>query len=60
MGALAFILAQQGDISFRLNLEGLIALAAGIIILVAPKTLNYVVAAWLIVFGLIRLFNVNI
>ena len=60
MGALAYILAQQGDISFRLNLEGLIALAAGIIILVAPKTLNYVVAAWLIVFGLIRLFNVNI
>ena len=60
MGALAFILAQQGDISFRLNLEGVIALAAGIIILVAPKTLNYVVAAWLIVFGLIRLFNVNI
>ena len=60
MAALAYILAQQGDISFRLNLEGLIALAAGIIILVAPKTLNYVVAAWLIVFGLIRLFNVNI
>jgi hypothetical protein len=60
MGTLAYILAQQGDISFRLNLEGLIALAAGIIILVAPKTLNYVVAAWLIVFGLIRLFNVNI
>jgi DUF3096 family protein len=60
MGALAYILAQQGDISFRPNLEGLIALAAGIIILVAPKTLNYVVAAWLIVFGLIRLFNVNI
>ena len=60
MGALAFILAQQGDISFRPNLEGLIALAAGIIILVAPKTLNYVVAACLIVFGLIRLFNVNI
>jgi hypothetical protein len=60
MGALSYILAQQGDISFRPNLEGLIALAAGIIILVAPKTLNYVVAAWLIVFGLIRLFNVNI
>jgi uncharacterized membrane protein HdeD (DUF308 family) len=60
MAALAYILAQRGDISFRPNLEGFIALAAGIVILVAPKTLNYVVAAWLIVFGLIRLFNVNI
>jgi hypothetical protein len=60
MAALAYILAQRGDIAFRPNLEGFIALAAGIVILVAPKTLNYVVAAWLIVFGLIRLFNVNI
>lgn len=56
----AFILAQRTDIAFNPNLEGFIALAAGIVILIAPKTLNYVVAAWLIVFGLIRLFNVNI
>jgi Protein of unknown function (DUF3096) len=60
MAVLAYILAQRGDISFRPNLEGFIALAAGIVILIAPKTLNYVVAAWLIVFGLIRLFNVSI
>jgi hypothetical protein len=28
--------------------------------MIFPTILNYVVAAWLIIFGLIRLFNVNI
>ncbi len=36
--------------------EPLIALAAGIIILLAPRFLNYVVALYLIVVGLIGLF----
>jgi hypothetical protein len=60
MSILASLVAAQGDISFRPNLEGFIALGAGILILIFPKILNYIVAAWLIIFGLIRLFNVNI
>lgn len=34
----------------------LLALIAGIVILVVPKVLNYVVAAYLILIGLIGLF----
>jgi uncharacterized membrane protein HdeD (DUF308 family) len=60
MLAVSSILAQEADISFRPDLEGIIALAAGILIFVVPKLLNYIVAGWLIIFGLIRVFNVNI
>lgn len=37
------------------NLQPLIALIAGIIILLAPRFLNYIVAAYLIIVGLIGL-----
>jgi uncharacterized membrane protein HdeD (DUF308 family) len=60
MGILGSILAQEADISFRPDLEGIIALVAGILIFVVPRLLNYIVAGWLIIFGLIRLFNINI
>ncbi|MDQ3618543.1 MAG: DUF3096 domain-containing protein [Actinomycetota bacterium] len=46
--------------SFDPTLPGLIALGAGILILVMPKLLNYLVAAYLIIVGLIELFNVRI
>lgn len=60
MAVVATILAQQGgQISFRFDLIGIIALAAGILILIFPKVLNYIVAAYLIVVGLVTLFNVN-
>ncbi|MBD1548919.1 DUF3096 domain-containing protein [Roseibium aggregatum] len=36
--------------------QPLLALIAGIIILFVPRVLNYVVAAYLILFGLIGLF----
>jgi hypothetical protein len=39
-----------------LQLEPLIALIAGILILVAPRILNYVVAIYLILLGLLGLF----
>ena len=39
-----------------LRLEPLIALIAGILILVAPRILNYVVALYLILLGLLGLF----
>jgi hypothetical protein len=57
---LATLLAQQNDFSFTPNLEGFLALGAGILILVLPKSLNYIVAIYLIVVGAILLFNVNI
>lgn len=37
-------------------LQPLLALIAGIIILIAPRTLNYVVAGFLILFGLAGLY----
>ena len=36
---------------------GVLALVAGILILVVPKLLNYVVAAYLIVFGILTLLD---
>ncbi len=57
---LATLLAQQGEFSFTPNLEGFLALAAGILILVVPRALNYIVAIYLIVVGVILLFNINI
>ncbi len=62
MLAMATLLAQRGreDISFNFDLGGIIALAAGILILIFPRILNYIVAAYLIVVGLITLFNVSL
>jgi hypothetical protein len=60
MVSLGSILAQEADVTFRPDLEGIIALVAGILIFVVPKLLNYIVAGWLIIFGLIRVFNINI
>jgi hypothetical protein len=56
------ILAQGGggEIAFTPNLTGIISLAAGILIFVAPRLLNYIVAAYLVIVGLILLFNVQI
>lgn len=53
-------LVAQGDISVNLTLPGILALAAGVLILVFPKVLNYVVAAYLIVTGVILIFDVRI
>ena len=62
MTALATILAQGGggDFAFTPNLTGFISLGAGLLIFAMPKALNYIVAVYLIVVGLILLFNVNI
>ncbi len=40
-----------------LSIGPLVALVAGILILVAPRLLNYVVAIYLIVIGLLGLFG---
>ena len=36
--------------------QPLIAIGAGIVILIVPRVLNYVVAAYLILFGVLQLF----
>lgn len=41
----------------HLELMPILSLAAGIAILVVPKLLNYIVAAYLIVTGLLQLIN---
>jgi hypothetical protein len=43
--------------NIQLGLTPLVSLAAGILILVMPKMLNYVVAFYLILIGLIGLFG---
>jgi hypothetical protein len=40
----------------HVNLAALLALIAGILILIRPRLLNYIVAIYLIVVGLIGLF----
>jgi cytochrome c biogenesis protein CcdA len=54
------LLAQQNvNFSLNLTLSGLVALIAGILILVVPRLLNYIVAVYLIVIGLVQLFRVG-
>ena len=46
--------------SITLSLGPLIALIAGILILIVPRLLNYIVAVYLIIIGLIGLFGLSI
>ena len=43
--------------TIHLELEPLIALAAGVLILLVPRLLNYVVAAYLIAIGILGLLH---
>jgi hypothetical protein len=43
--------------NLNLNVAPIVALVAGIIILVAPRLLNYTVAIYLIIIGLLGLFG---
>lgn len=45
--------------NITLSLAPLIALLAGILILVVPRMLNYIVAAYLIVVGIIGIFRLG-
>lgn len=45
--------------NLHLTLAPVIALIAGILILVMPRLLNFIVAIYLIVIGLVGLFGVN-
>jgi uncharacterized membrane protein HdeD (DUF308 family) len=56
----ALVVASHASIDLHLTLPGIIALIAGVLILIFPKLLNYFVAAYLIVVGLIEIFNLHI
>jgi hypothetical protein len=57
----AIQLAQRGeDLTVDLTLNGIIALAAGVLILLFPRLLNYLVAGYLIIVGLIDIFDVRL
>jgi hypothetical protein len=45
--------------NITLSLAPLISLIAGILILIIPRLLNYIVAIYLIVIGLIGIFGVH-
>ncbi|HEV8564163.1 MAG TPA: DUF3096 domain-containing protein [Actinomycetota bacterium] len=57
---IGLIAANNTSINLHLELPGVVALVAGIVILVVPKTLNYVVAGYLILVGLIQVFDLHI
>ncbi len=51
------------NLNMTLSLAPLVSLLAGILILVVPRLLNYIVAIYLIVIGLLGLFgagNINL
>lgn len=54
------LVAQQTQIDVNLTLPGILALAAGILILIFPTILNYLVAAYLIVVGVIQIFDITL
>ena len=45
--------------NLHLTLTPLISLIAGILVLIMPRLLNYIVAIYLIVIGLVGLFGAN-
>ena len=45
--------------NLHLTLTPLISLIAGILVLIMPRLLNYIVAIYLIVIGLVGLFGVS-
>jgi threonine/homoserine efflux transporter RhtA len=49
--------AKDRTMNMQLSLAPIIALLAGILILVQPRLLNYIVAIYLIVIGLLGLFG---
>ena len=51
--------ALKVSMSLQLGLTPLISLLAGILILVIPRLLNYIVAIYLIVIGLVGLFGLG-
>lgn len=51
--SIAPLLAQIDVSSTNMLVLGIISVLAGILILVVPRVLNYIVAAWLIIVGIL-------
>lgn len=60
MGHLALLAQRNAEIDVNLTLPGILALVAGVLILLMPKVLNYIVAIYLIAVGVIAIFDVRI
>lgn len=60
LATMALLAQRNGDIAVRFTLDGVVALLAGILILIMPKLLNYIVAAYLIYVGVVQLFDIRI
>lgn len=56
---IVLLLAKNG-VALNVTLPGIIALVAGILILIYPSILNYVVAFYLILVGAIEVFDLKI
>jgi hypothetical protein len=58
--ALAQLAQESTQLDVSLTLPGILSLLAGILILVVPRLLNYIVAFYLIIVGLLLIFNVSL
>jgi hypothetical protein len=58
MGSIAML--AKTTVNLHLALPGILAIGVGVLILIFPKLLNYLVAGYLIVVGVIQVFNVHI
>lgn len=55
------VFAQEtNEITINLTLPGVLAVVAGVIILLVPRVLNYVVALYLILVGVIQIFEITL
>ncbi|XHX79806.1 MAG: DUF3096 domain-containing protein [Stenomitos frigidus ULC029] len=55
-----FLAQQAADVQVNFRLSGIVALIAGILILAIPRLLNFIVAIYLILTGLVQVFNLRI
>jgi hypothetical protein len=55
--SIIFYKRKDAAMNIQLSLAPLVSLIAGILILIMPRLLNYIVAVYLIVIGLIGLFG---
>ena len=53
-------LAVEAKDEINLTLNGVVALIVGVLILIRPKLLSYLVAGYLILIGLIDVFDIRI
>lgn len=57
---LSYVLAKGSEISVSLRIPGILAIVAGILILIFPRLLNYIVAGYLIFVGVVQVFDIHV